>query len=350
MKVRRQSTNYNFIGDTCTGLTFRWGASFAANPLLAPWPELADISISNHCTNNCDYCYRNSQPDESFMTVEEYKYVLQCLNHPYWGNVFQVALGGGEPLEHPDFLDIIKVTNEFDIVPNFTTNGIHLNREITHSLSGNVGAAAISISDMRGLANINLELMFEYGIRTNLHFLLSNKTIEQAIYMLEGKFDDSLHGLNAIIFLTYKPTGRAVSSNCLIWNENLRRFLQLLCENKYRIRIGFDACFVPLLLHFTNIDPVFVDPCECGRFSVYIDEKLNVKPCSFANDPKYNINLRQYSFTEIWEHKFKDYRQASAAECGRDCKNKALCGVVCPYYDELKICFTSDNQQAMSLW
>lgn len=349
MKVRRHSTYYNFIGDTCTGATFRWGNSFSDNPLLAPWPELADISISNHCTKNCDYCYRDSQPDESFMTVSEYKYVLQCLNHPYWGNVFQVALGGGEPLEHPDFLDLIKVTNEFGIVPNFTTNGIHLNREIARSLSGNIGAAAISISDVQELANIDLKLMFEFGIRTNLHFLLCKDTIEQAIKILESKFSDSLKGINAIVFLTYKPTGRATSSNCLTWSESLRCFLQLVDDNRYKLRIGFDACFVPLLLHFTNIDPMFVDPCECGRFSVYIDEKLNVKPCSFTNEPKHSYSLRGYSFADIWEQMFVDYRKTSTARCERDCQNKTLCGVVCPYYDELNICYTSANQEAMKL-
>lgn len=284
------------------------------------------------------------------MTVEEFRHVLNCLNHPHWGNVFQVALGGGEPLEHPDFLDLIKVTNEFGIVSNFTTNGIHLNRKIARSLSGSIGAVAVSISDVQELANIDLKLLSEFGIKTNIHFLLSNDTIEQATHILEGSFDDSLRGINAIIFLTYKPTGRAVSSNCLIWSENLRHFLQLVHENRYKIRIGFDACFVPLLLHFTNIDPVFIDPCECGRFSVYVDEKLNVKPCSFANEPKHSFSLRQYSFTEIWEHKIADYREVSTAQCGRDCSNKRLCGVVCPYYDELNICFTDVKQKAMTLW
>ena len=93
-----------------------------------------------------------------------------------------------------------------------------------------------------------------------------------------------------------------------------------------------------------------MDPCECGRFSVYIDEELNVKPCSFANEPKHTFNLKQYSFAEIWECKFNDYREASAAECGRDCPNKRWCGLVCPYYQELNICFTSANQKAISLW
>lgn len=316
---------------------------------MAPWPELADISISNYCTNNCDFCYRDSRPDGLFMTVEDYKYILQCLSHSHWGNVFQVALGGGEPLEHPDFLDMIKVTNEFGIVPNFTTNGIHLNKEIAHSLSGNIGAAAVSISDIRELTNIDLKVMFSFGIKTNLHFLLSNETIEQAIHILEGQFDDIAKGVNAIIFLTYKPTGRAVSDKCLIWSEELRRFLRLIHENKYKIRVGFDACFVPLLLHFTNVNPAFMDPCECGRFSVYIDEKLNVKPCSFTNKPRHSFSLRHYSFAEIWEHKFADYREESAAKCGRDCSNTRLCGIACPYYDELKICFTSANKKAMTL-
>ena len=96
MKIRRHNEHYNFIGDTESGMTFRWGKTFNDDPLIAPWPELADISISNYCTKHCDFCYRDSSDKGSFMSLEEYEYVLQSLNHPKWGKVFQVALGGGE--------------------------------------------------------------------------------------------------------------------------------------------------------------------------------------------------------------------------------------------------------------
>jgi len=46
--LRRHATGYNFIGDPDTGVTVRWGRNLTDDPARAPWPELVDISISNH--------------------------------------------------------------------------------------------------------------------------------------------------------------------------------------------------------------------------------------------------------------------------------------------------------------
>jgi hypothetical protein len=51
--------------------------------------------------------------------------------------------------------------------------------------------------------------------------------VEQAIQVLKGKYNYLLQGINAIIFLTYKPAGRASLDNCLKWNSELKTFVQL---------------------------------------------------------------------------------------------------------------------------
>ena len=66
--VTRFTNNYNFLADPKTGVTFRWGKTINDNPILAPVPELADISISNHCTKGCSFCYRNSKNNNEFIT------------------------------------------------------------------------------------------------------------------------------------------------------------------------------------------------------------------------------------------------------------------------------------------
>ena len=349
MIIRRHSENYNFIGDTITGTTYRWGNRLDDNPLFAPWPELADISISNHCTKNCDFCYRESKPDRSFISIEDYDFIMKSLSHPNWGNVFQVALGGGEPFEHPDFFNIISLTKEYNVVPNVTTNGSHLNEKNVSLLQNTIGAIAVSVNSLEMLNTTGIRLLVESGIKTNLHFILSNKTIQQANEILDGKFNDTLKGINGIIFLTYKPLGRASHENCLNLNSDLKRFIEHIDNNKCSIDIGFDACFVPILLHLTKTNPCFIDACECAYFSVYIDEKLNVKPCSFAiNDSTY-FNLKENSFLEIWDNKFSNYRKEYYNDCKRDCKNKIYCRGACPYYDMINFCFDNYKSEALVL-
>ena len=115
--ITRYTHNYHFLADLNTGITLRWGTTMKDNPALAPVPELADISISNHCTKGCSFCYRNSTANNEFMSLEDYCYVLDAMHHPKLGGVFQVAIGGGEPLEHPRFIDIInaKSNKELDV-------------------------------------------------------------------------------------------------------------------------------------------------------------------------------------------------------------------------------------------
>lgn len=337
--IRRHGENYNFLANKESGVTFRWGRTPKEDPMLAPWPELVDISISNHCTKNCSFCYRNSSENFEFMSINDYEYLLKSLKHNEWGNVFQVALGGGEPLEHPDFFDIIEITNKFGIVANFTTNGVHLNAKIAKRLKNRVGAIAVSCSNIENLKESNINFLLNENIKTNIHFLLSRSSIKQGIKILEGEYDTVLNGINSVIFLTHKATGRADAKDCLIMDDDLRKFLKLIDKNNFAIRIGFDACFVPMLLHETNINVNYVDSCECAYFSVYVDEKLNVSPCSFSNNTGDAFSLRKYSFSDIWNKKFNKYRKSNINNCKNSCQNKVNCRGGCPYYKELNLCY-----------
>ncbi|MDR3271397.1 MAG: radical SAM protein [Peptococcaceae bacterium] len=338
------SPAYNFYGNTDTGLTLRWGETMEANPLRAPWPELADISISNHCTKGCAFCYRNSSDDGSFMTLKDYETVLAALTHPRYGSVFQVALGGGEPLEHPRFYDLLQTTKDRGIVANFTTNGEHMDRALANKLEGLVGAVALSIHTMSDYLAHKARLLMEAGIKVNVHFVLDKESLPEAIALLNGKYNELLAGINAVIFLTYKPKGRAVRNDCLsISDERFNKFVHSIDHNECDMRIGFDACFVPVLLRRTTVDADYIDSCECGFFSVYIDEKMNVSPCSFANDQRFRFNLRRYTLHEIWNEQFAGYRLMMLGNpcADKTCANAAHCRGKCYYYEQLSFCHRS---------
>jgi radical SAM protein with 4Fe4S-binding SPASM domain len=338
MKIRRHSNAYNFIGDTETGMTFRWGKNFKDNPLYAPHPELADISISNHCSKGCSFCYKNSTANDSFMNVEDYAFVLNAMQHSQWGNVFQVAIGGGEPLEHPNFIEIINVTRSFNIIPNFTTNGKLLEDNLAEKIASSIGALAISCQDMNQLNLEKIFILSKFRIKTNIHFLLNSQTITQAIDILNGSYNKMLSGINAIIFLTHKPVGRAKELDMLCSNEDFITFVNMIDKSRCNIKIGFDACFVPNLMRYTKTNPNIIEACECAYFSVYIDENMNVKPCSFTNDDTESFNLKEYSFDEIWNVKFESIRQLRINDCKHNCSFNNECRGGCPYFSKLNIC------------
>lgn len=343
MRIRRHGKGYHFLGDTQTGITMRWGNTLAENPVRAPWPELADISISNHCTKGCAFCYKNSTDNHVFMRAADYADVLRRLRDDQWGNVFQVALGGGEPLEHPEFAEILDITRRAEVVANFTTNGLHLDQAAARMIRGKVGSVALSVGSADEINPSKIRLLREADVHVNLHFVLSDHSLEDAVSLLQGRYDDLLAGVDSVIFLTYKPAGRADEADCLRADSRLRVFASLVDRHPCRVRIGFDACFVPFLMRHTDVNVDFIDPCECGFFSVYIDERMRVKPCSFCNDDQYCFRLQDYSMQEIWENRFEPYRQKVCGHvCHAACKNHAYCRGKCVFYEQLALCFLAD--------
>lgn len=334
----RHIEDYHFLADAESGITFRWGKTYVDNPTFAPVPELVDISISNQCSKGCDFCYKNSTPDGKMMTFDEYCQVLDSITSSEYGTVFQVAIGGGEPLEHPNFLKIVEETVNRGIVLNFTTNGRLLTPKVFAAIKGKVGAIAISASSIEEWKAIKHAMTGSDGIKINIHYILSKTSILEAIELVNGKYNELLKGINAVVFLTYKPAGRGTNDRVLKKGEETDTFLKAIKAPKISCKIGFDACFVPMLLQSHAARKEIVDVCEGGFFSVYIDENMRVSPCSFSNGED-AYSLKDYDFYDIWVNKLKSYRDQIKNSCTQNCAVHDLCRGACPYYSEITNCY-----------
>lgn len=71
---------------------------------------------------------------------------------------------------------------------------------------------------------------------------------------------------NALVFLTYKPAGRASPGGRHRARLAARRFMQFLAAPQRRtaLQLGVDACLSPLLLRRGNLDGTFFGSCEAG--------------------------------------------------------------------------------------
>ena len=334
----RHIGDYHFLADPKSGVTFRWGKTLDDNPLFAPVPELADISISNRCSKGCSFCYKDSTPNGKVMRVEEYCQVLDSLCSAEYGTVFQVAIGGGEPLEHPDFLRIVDETVKRGIVLNFTTNGLLLTKETLDAIKGKVGAMAISASSLSDLMRIRSAVDCADGLKVNIHYILSKESIMEATEMVKGAYNKLLKGINAVVFLTYKPAGRGTNNLLLRESEDFDSFINAVKTPIISCKIGFDACFVPMLIRGKAVRNEMVDVCEGGFFSVYIDENMRVSPCSFSGS-RDSYSLREYGFYDIWLKKLQAHRERIRNDCKRDCAAREMCRGCCPYYPQITNCY-----------
>lgn len=84
-------------------------------------PELVDLKITNYCTEGCQFCYQDSTPKGAHVDRYQLHRIIAALKEL---EVFEIALGGGEPTSHPHFLELLEDIHGCGIIPNFTTRNL----------------------------------------------------------------------------------------------------------------------------------------------------------------------------------------------------------------------------------
>lgn len=292
-------------------------------------PHLLDVSITNYCSNNCKYCYKKSNINGKHMSLSEYEIVLK---NAIECSVNQIALGGGNPNEHPHFIEILKRTYESGIIVNYSTNGKGLTTEILEATKKFCGAIALSIHDNINNYNNIISKILDFNIKLNLHIILSNSNIKNIINLLTNP-PKWIKNINAIIFLNYKHSN-GNKDECFKNSLIIEEFFEHV-KNFKHASIGFDTCSISFLVNYLNLPEEYVDYCEAARYSAYISENLDVLPCSFyiAKDCS---NLKKQSLINIWNNNilFLDHRKflQNCNEC-KSCKYFKSCHGGCHIFD-----------------
>jgi hypothetical protein len=80
---------------------FRWAVDPGPAVTRSEVPELVDVSVGNHCATGCRYCYRGSTTDQAFASASE---IVSAVDAFQTLGTFEIALGGGDPMQHPELL------------------------------------------------------------------------------------------------------------------------------------------------------------------------------------------------------------------------------------------------------
>lgn len=314
------------------------------DPFMSEFPELIDVGIMGHCLHGKSgkclqagiECYQSGLLQyEDNMSLEDFtKIVKQCK-----GRTYQFALGGrGDPDQHENFEEILKLCHENRIVPNFTSSGFGFNKRIVELCKKYCGAVAISW--YRSSYTLKaIEMLINANVKTNIHYVLNNQTIDEAIQRLRKQ--QFPKGINAIIFLLHKPVGMGTNENILKYDDKrVREFFSCIDKNSYDFKIGFDSCTIPGLLNMTStIDLNSLDTCEGGRWSAYITPNMKLLPCSFDNqNENWAVSLNDYSIEEAWHsQRFENFRNCFKNACPH-CDKKSYCMAGCPITPEIVLC------------
>ena len=332
MRYIKDGYGYQSIFDEKTGYTIRTG-KHGENPFWkSNGPELLDISITNYCEKGCDFCYRRSDINGKHMNLDLYERILKSAKS---AGVFQIALGGGNPNQHPQFIDILRMTREYGIIPSYTTNGQGMTSDIYDATKKYVGALAVSWYYPYDDAKKVIEKSAMFGIPINIHFVIDSDNIYQVRGLLK---EECLDLVNAIIFLNYKPVGNR-KRNVLKKEREISELIEDLLQFE-RCQIGFDSCMISHLVEKEDtINCCSIDYCEAGRFSAFISEIGEMYPCSFMCGAKMKgISILEEDIVDIWRksQEFIDIRndilKPKNLKCMR-CEMYNLCHGGCPIFE-----------------
>lgn len=267
-----------------SGKTFRLPIDPTKEVLGLEHPEFYDIKIIDKCSGKCSWCYQNStvngdEYSDSYSKLHKFLSSIPKKDRP-----FQIAFGGGEPTEHKDFHDIMRLTKAFNIQPNFTTNGTWVERWSPEQIKYHLntvkhfcgGVALSTHPHLEYYWRRAIDLYSEYGIRVNLHHIISDRNSMERMNVI---LEETHNKIDYMVLLPWISQGRAKEK--IVDYDTVTE----LFPAKYRKQVAWGAHFYKYL---TEEDPgryVSLYPPEI--FSKYLDLGGNgtLYSSSFSSEP-----------------------------------------------------------------
>lgn len=170
-------------------------------------PELTDVAINSQCFAACSYCYTNAlKTGNNFSDIVEKAEEI-------WGSLplndrdFQIAIGGlGEPTLHPDFIPFIKKVRELEIIPNYTTNGMHLSDEILEATEKYCGGVALSWHPhIKNVFEKAAKKLKSIKTKLNFHIIVGS---DESLIDLKNLYETHKNEVDYFVILPYQAVGR----------------------------------------------------------------------------------------------------------------------------------------------
>ena len=329
-----------------------------AAPFLIVW------NFTNACNLRCRHCYQNAGPVPSpgELSLNEKMEVIRQVDEL---GIPVIALSGGEPTIHPDFIPIVEEGARRGIYMSVATNGIRFAKEEFARRAIQAGLRYVEIS----LDSVDSRKHDEFrGVKGAWEKAV--KGIENVVKLGEGKVSTGIAmtvtrlnkseiremvtlgeelKVTRVIFFNFIPTGRGKEVQELdlspeeredvlrqIYQESTRAKTQVVSTAPQLARVSWQMSHGEDVLptHFTmprsktlRAVAEFIGGCGAGRVYMAVQPEGTVTPCVFLPIPV--GNLRRESLREIWENNkvINDLKDKDLLKqpCGT-CEFRYICG------------------------
>ena len=290
------------------------------------------------CTLNCNFfcahcgsrAGRKTHTDE--LSTEEIKKVFSDVAHAYNAKKITIAVTGGEPLMRKDLFEVMGYASQLGFPWGMVTNGFLVTEDKVRQMK-EAGMKSIDVSiDGIGETHDTLRAVpgaYDHAIEA-LRLLLkagfikivrvSTSVSQKNIHEIETLYEKfQSMGLKYWRLLSVDPIGRAMDSDDLILNTEqmtwLLRFIKKTRkEGKMDVTFG---CSMFLGAEFEDEVRSYFFNCGTGINIGTVLHNGDIFVC--PNVPRVpeliQGNARRDPFPEVWENKFKFFRDRNRTAC-----------------------------------
>ncbi len=192
------------------------------------------MELTNRCNERCVHCYIPHKDKINIMDKELFYDVLEQLSKL---GVYQLALSGGEPMLHPNFIDFVHAAKEKNMYVSVLSNLTLLNDDIIEALK------------YKAVSSVQVSL---YSTNPDHH---------DAITRLPGSYDKTVSSILALI-----ENDIPVHISCPTMKENKDDFRDVLeWAKEHKIRAFTDYSIMAEYDHSTDNLSHRLTPDECGE-------------------------------------------------------------------------------------
>lgn len=270
------------------------------------------IELLNYCNSACIHCYLESPlPHENKL-----EHVMRVIDQAIEAGAMQITLTGGEPLLHPNIVEIIKYIKSKGVAVNLLTSlNIKMGKWLECvSLCDKVGVSLYGSSkDVHDqITRINGSFK---NMQDNLRYLIDKKVF---ITLNITVMNENIEDLANMVDFANETTGR----------YRVNYFLHGASSERHQIGYEYMGLLKKVLIsndNMSNLSEHF--KCAAGSDSLWVDTDLNVFPCVFFR--KQLGNLFDQTLSDIWNgsESLSLIRQTSNADFKKchACELKYIC-------------------------
>jgi radical SAM protein with 4Fe4S-binding SPASM domain len=284
--------------------------SWAGDGTTLSAPETVHLAITNSCNSSCPGCYTPHLEGKSELTVADW-----CDLIAQWAQmrVFQIAVGGGEPLLYDGLFEVLACARQHGLAPNLTTNGTLLDKEAVLHLQ-QAGVARVNVSwnspggDDSGRAQVALRaipLLLDSTIQVGVNLLVTPTLLPRLSQVLARL---QALGVRRVTILRPKPPAIPGDQDTAWYDSNRLRRADLLrlraVMNAWQavLALEVDSALVGLMADAgrSRLRWRGIHGCTAGQRICTVWPDGRVTPCSFLGDLVAG-NVRHIPFADLWK-------------------------------------------------